>query len=65
MKKRMLALVLVAPLSVSVMALAGCSTGVRGEQILGMVGSPAWFKTASNETIVAHYPRSSFGMALS
>jgi hypothetical protein len=34
--------------------LAGC-TGVNGEKYLGMPGSPAWFATASPQTIAAHF----------
>jgi len=35
--------------------LGGCSTGASGEQIIGMTGSVAWFKTASMETKMAYF----------
>lgn len=34
--------------------LAGC-TGVDGERYVGMPGSPAWFATASPDTVAAYF----------
>jgi len=34
---------------------AGCSTGVNGETVMGRPGSPAWFNSASPQTIAAHF----------
>ena len=34
----------------SVSFISGCSTGAHGEQIFGMTGSVAWFRTASMQT---------------
>ncbi|WP_157770189.1 hypothetical protein [Ruegeria marisrubri] len=34
---------------------SGCSTGVNGETVAGLPGSPAWFATASEETQMAFY----------
>ncbi len=51
MKKKSLLLIL--PV---VITLQGCvSTGVNGENVIGNPGSPAWFGTASSQTINAHY----------
>lgn len=36
-------------------ALIGCGENPDGSVIMGRVGSPAWFASASQETIVAHY----------
>ena len=35
--------------------LGGCSTGLDGETVHGVVESPMWFKTASRNTIVSHF----------
>jgi len=35
--------------------LSGCSKGVKGEDVIGMPGSPLWFSTASMATQVAYY----------
>jgi hypothetical protein len=52
-------------IAVASVTLSACSVGVRGEQILGRAGSPMWFKTASQATIVNHYKDScsSYGFA--
>jgi hypothetical protein len=45
--------------------LSGCSTGLEGETVHGMVESPIWFKTASRTTIVNHFSKfcDSYGIA--
>lgn len=40
--------------AVMIAAISGC-TGVDGEHYLGRPGSPAWFATASSDTIAAYY----------
>ena len=37
--------------------LGACSSGVNGERVWGMPESPAWFATASPETIRAYYEK--------
>ena len=46
-------LALTAGIVVSV--ISGCSTGASGEQVLGMPGSPFWFRSASMQTKVNYY----------
>jgi hypothetical protein len=41
----------------SVAVLGACSTGVNGERVWGMPGSPAWKSTADPETIRAYYEK--------
>ena len=35
--------------------LAGCATGVDGETVMGKVGSPAWFNSASPATKLKYF----------
>ena len=37
--------------------LSACSTGANGEFVVGRPGSPVWFGTASQETIIDHYKK--------
>jgi hypothetical protein len=39
----------------SVSFISGCSTGAHGEQIFGMTGSVAWFRTASMQTKINYF----------
>jgi hypothetical protein len=39
----------------SINILTGCSTGANGEFVMGRPGSPVWFGSASQETIIAYY----------
>ena len=51
-------LIKVALLVSSTVILSACiptSTGVKGENIIGNPGSPLWFDTASQATIINHY----------
>ena len=42
--------------SIAVSIISGCvSTGSRGEQVLGMPGSPLWFRTATMQTRIDYY----------
>lgn len=41
--------------SALIFALTGCGTGTDGKQYYGRPGSPAWFKTASPNTIKKHF----------
>ena len=41
----------------SINILTGCSTGANGEFVMGRPGSPAWFGSASQETVIAHYKK--------
>ena len=43
--------------------LTSCSTGRNGETVMGLVESTMWFKTASRQTIIAHFSETcdSFG----
>jgi hypothetical protein len=49
----------------SINILTGCSTGVMGETVIGRAGSPAWFGSASQETVIDHYKKAckSYGYA--
>ena len=38
-----------------VVLLSGCATNVDGTTTIGQIESPAWFGTASQKTIEAHY----------
>lgn len=40
---------------VAIGALISCGENPDGSVVMGRVGSPAWFSTASQETIIAHY----------
>jgi hypothetical protein len=40
---------------VVIVFIGGCSTGINGESVMGLRGSPMWFKTASTQTQVAHF----------
>jgi hypothetical protein len=41
----------------SINVLTGCSTGVMGESIFGRPGSPVWFGTASQATVIDYYKK--------
>ncbi len=41
----------------SINILSGCSTGANGEFVMGRPGSPVWFGSASQETVIAHYKK--------
>ena len=50
-------------LLLSIGMLSSCSTGLSGETVYGRAESPLWFRSASRETIIAHFSKqcSSYG----
>lgn len=42
-------------LFISIIGSSGCATGVMGETVMGMPGSPAWHSSASIQTKIAHF----------
>lgn len=45
----------------AILFLTACSTGIKGEQIIGSPGSPAWFMSASIDTQMEYFRKICMG----
>lgn len=48
-------ILLIAILAMISIGLTGCASGLSGETVVGLTGSPMWLKTASQATQTAHF----------